>query len=156
MITTTPLIQAGVFAEFLAALMMITVAILVEHGWTTKTSLAVNMLGLTFMLISTGIDIFVLPLLMVYLLIGVYAYMKKKRGAFFLFSSKSYGSLMLAIAFLHVPQAQSYLLTLQVLNVWWINTTLASVALVAACWVIIIPVVYLLCFIVDKKTRRHH
>ena len=55
MITTPPLIQTGLLAQFLGAFIMIAVAIFVEHGGTNKTSVAVNILGLSFMLISTGL-----------------------------------------------------------------------------------------------------
>ena len=45
MITTPPLIQTGLLAQFLAAFIMIAVAIFVEHGGTNKTSVAVIFWG---------------------------------------------------------------------------------------------------------------
>ena len=154
MITTPPLIQTGLLAQFLAAFIMIAVAIFVEHGGTNKTSVAVNILGLSFMLISTGIDVFVLPLLIVYLMVGLVAFFREIRKVFFLFSSRSYGSLMLAIAFLHTSSIQNFLPTIQVVRVWWVDLTFASNGLILISWFLTIPIIYLLAYVIGKRIKH--
>lgn len=95
----------GVMAELLVACSIIAVGIWLE-GRMSRKYVFLNLMGLLVIAITTRLDLLVVPLLTFYLILGVVIAYYKKEGVYFLFGSKAYGSLLLALAFIHMSNFQ--------------------------------------------------
>ncbi len=132
-------VLAGVPAELASALIIIIIGVLSETNGVNAKSVLANLLGVFLMLITSGLDLIVLPLLAVYAVFGAVGFMHKWRRVYFFFSSKTYGSLMFAIAVLHSQTAQTLLQTFvqtapqNIVSLSYLVA--ASTALVVLCWV---------------------
>lgn len=104
-------VLAGFPAELASALVIIIIGVLSETSGVNAKSVLANLLGVFLMLITSGLDLIVLPLFVLYAIFGAVAFFHKWRQVYFFFSSKTYGSLMFAIALLHSQTAQASLQT---------------------------------------------
>lgn len=150
----------GLLAELTSASAIVIIGILAEKE-VDKMSVLVNIFGLFLMLVTTGLNLLMLPLLLFYLFFGIIVYRKRWDKAYFFFSSKTYGCLMFATIILHSPSTQEYLSTIVQPSLPTIGSIISSIimllfastALVVSCWFILIPFVYALGYIYKK--RRH-
>lgn len=101
----------GIFAELLLAFSIIVVGIFAE-GRLGRKYVYINLVGLLVTVFTSSIDLLVLPLLVVYIVIGLVIAYYKKSFIYALFGSKVYGSLLLAVAIVHTPSVQEWLSTL--------------------------------------------
>ena len=104
-IIVEPPIQ-GLLAEFLIAISIITLGIILEHKKQNRASIFANIIGLGLLLVSSPIDLVVLPLLIGYLALGVLIALIEIKRVYGFFGSKVYGSLLFAVALFHIPSFQ--------------------------------------------------
>jgi hypothetical protein len=112
-LVTQPAIE-GVSAEFLSAILIILAGILLESHNANKTdrklqrvSVGLTALGLIVFMFTTKLDwLLVLPLF-AYMGIGLLVALANVESLFWLFGSKTYGSLMFSMAIFHIPEFQN-------------------------------------------------
>ena len=109
------------------------------------------------MLVTAGIDLVILPMLVLYLMFGLRVYWKKWKRLYFFFSSKTYGCLMLGIALLHTQGMQNYLeLTFHpslASSSSMANLVVISTIFVILYWFAAIPFAYIVGFAVKKRGK---
>jgi hypothetical protein len=153
MIIVPPIVGYTVISRFISAFATMIVAVWIEHGRSNKASVGVVILGLTSMFLCTGVDVFVLPLLLIYFSSGIHAYLTKNKRIFFLFSARSYSVLLVAIAVTHLQVVQLILPTINILRVWWFDLALVSTGFILLVWVAGIPIVYFFSWITKKRKK---
>lgn len=96
----------GILAEFISALVIIVTGLYLEKHGLNRACVGLNVIGLIVIAVTTQLDLLVIPLLTVYLFFGILIFVFKVKWIYSLFGSKTYGSLLLAIAFIHIPDIQ--------------------------------------------------
>jgi len=152
---TEPLI-GGLLAELGSAAIIVIIGIFIETEGVSKKSVLANILGVFLMLVTSGIDLLMLPLLLFYLVFGIIVYRKRWNKAYWFFSSKTYGCLMFSIATLHAPNTQEYLSTFVQSSLTLESLTIlifVTISLVVALWFMLIPIAYVFGFIWKKRRK---
>lgn len=152
-------IFSGIWAEIASALVIIAIGVWAETSGVNKRSVGTNLLGLFLILVTAGLDLAVLPLLVLYLIFGISVYREKWKRLYFLFSSKTYGCLMLGIALLHTQTVQNYLelrISPYLTNSGsLLSLFFTSTLVVVACWFTSVPFAYFFGYIFKRKRKKH-
>ena len=146
----SPIIGVGYGGELIGALLIIVTGIALEKKLNAAT-IILNILAIVWTIVSSGVDVIVLPLLIVYISSGLLIVFFKLKHAYGFLGLKTYGSLMFAIALLHTPGVQE---GLSAFNLSVTQLGLFSTIMVLGYWLIIAFFVYLLAWIFRKKRKR--
>lgn len=101
----------GLLAEFATAIFTISIGIYLEYKKLGRASMVFSVIGLILYIVTTQLDWLTLPLLVIYAFLGVLVAIFKTKRLYGFFGSKMYGSLLFAIAILHVPTIQQQIYT---------------------------------------------
>jgi len=104
MLALTPM--EGLAALFLTGIGIIAIGVFFEDGMNKK-SVAANVGSILLIWLTTNLNLFVYPLLIFYVFIGIVVLKKKVKFLYGVFNSKTYGSLLFAIALMETPAIQT-------------------------------------------------
>jgi hypothetical protein len=103
----------GTIALLLTAIGIIIIGILCEKKGMDNKSVLANLISIILVWATTSLDVLIYPLLVFYALLGAFVVHKNWDKLYFLFSSKTYGALIFAIAFMQAPESQKIFTQLQ-------------------------------------------
>ncbi len=98
--------------EILAALVTIGIGIVMEKWYVSWWSVGINMMTFIVALMMPELDAYSWVLLIGYIALGIASVVRRWEKAYFLFGSKTYGSLMLALGSLTIPSWSDQLVRL--------------------------------------------
>ena len=94
-----------ILVEFISSSLIIAAGIYLSHKRLDRLSIAFNVVGFIVMAITTRLDVLVMPILGLYLIIGVFIAVREVKWLYGFFGSKTFGP-SLAIAIIHTPMFQ--------------------------------------------------
>jgi len=144
-----------VLAELVSSSIIIAIGIYLEYRKLDRLSIAVNVVGFLIMALTTHLDVLVMPLLAVYLVIGVLIAVCEVEWLYGFFGSKTYGALLLAIAVIHTPMVQpiySSILFVSSAQEGW-DILIRFYELLIVTWIITAICVWIIARIV--KSKKH-
>lgn len=144
-----------VLAELVSSSVVIAVGIYLGYKKLDRLSIAFNVVGFLIMAVTTQLDVLVMPVLALYLGIGVMIAVLKVDWLYGFFGSKMYGALLLAIAIIHTPMVQplySFILSVRSVEGAW-DVLIRFYTWLLAIWIITAACVWITSRIV--KTKKH-
>jgi hypothetical protein len=139
----------GVLAEFVSALFIIGAGIYLEYKKQERASIVFNVIGLIVTAFTTTMDIMVVPFLAVYLLSGGLVAFFNVKFLFGVFGSKMYGSLLLAVAIIHLPDAQNQIIE-------WLATPQLFYSTFIVLWLLIAFFAWIFGWLVKPKKHKQN
>jgi hypothetical protein len=142
-----------VLAELVSSSVIIAVGIYLEYRKFDRLSIAINVVGFLIMALTTHFDVLVMPILGLYLVIGVLIAVREVEWLYGFFGSKTYGALLLAIAVFHTPMVQplySSILSVSTMKEGW-DVLLWFYTWLLITWTIIAIVVWIVAKVVKPK-----
>jgi hypothetical protein len=98
--------------EILASLVTIGIGTVMEKWYVSWWSVGINIVTFIVALMTPDLDAYSLVILIAYIALGIASAVRRWERAYFLFGSKTYGSLMLALGSLTIPSWSNQLVTL--------------------------------------------
>ena len=143
----------AVLAELVSSSVIIAVGIYLEYKKLDRLSIAFNVVGFLIMAVTTQLDVLVMPVLALYLGIGVLIAVLKVEWLYGFFGSKTYGAFLLAIAIIHTPMVQplyNFILSIRSVEGAW-DVLIRFYTWLLVTWIIIAICVWIVARIVKPK-----
>jgi len=127
--------------EIAAALVTIGIGIVMEKWYVSWWSVGINAITFVVALMTLDLDMYSWLLLIGYIALGIASAVRRWERAYFLFGSKTYGSLMLALGSLTIPSWNNQLVKLGASFQLVLNN---SLSLLAFTWILYFIVVHII------------
>lgn len=127
--------------EILASLVTIGIGMVMEKWYVSWWSVGINMVTFIVALMTPDLDAYSWVLLIGYIALGIASVLRRWQRAYFLFGSKTYGSLMLALCSLTIPSWSDQLVRLGASFQLVLNDRLSLLAFTCGLYFIVVHVI---------------